>query len=265
MRRAVVLFSKVSIMEHGMRVEQIGDCTLYLADCANVLLELENVDVVITDPPYGEETQMNARTHRNNGFNEAARSHYIDFVISSDEVRTVFDSCASLVKRWVVASMEFRHAAKFEQAPPHGLKFIRIGAWVKSNGAPQFTADRPAQGWEAVAIMHKDGEKLRWNGGGGRAVWATDVERNNGHPTPKPLPLIMDWVRLVSDAGEIVLDPFMGSGTTGVACVKMGRKFIGIEREPEYFDIACRRIREAYAQPDMFVPQPQPQVQEALL
>lgn len=248
-----------------MRVETIGDCILYLADCNDVLPTLVDVDVVITDPPYGEETQSNARTHRNQGFNEAARSHYIDFAITNAGVREVFVAAGRLAKRWVVASMEFRHAADFERSPPDGLRFVRIGAWVKSNGAPQFTGDRPAQGWEAIAIMHSAASNLRWNGGGARAVWSSDVERNNGHPTPKPLNLMKDWVRLFSDAGEIVLDPFMGSGTTGVACVKMGRKFIGIEREPEYFDIACKRIREAYAQPDMFIEPPTKMTQEPLL
>jgi site-specific DNA-methyltransferase (adenine-specific) len=243
----------------------IGDATLYLGDCMDILPTMDKVDAVITDPPYGEQTQLNARTHRNKGFNDAARSHYIDFVITNDEVRSVFVSAAFLVCRWVVASMEFRHAADFERNPPDGLRFIRIGAWVKSNGAPQFTGDRPAQGWEAIAIMHKDGEKLHWNGGGSRAVWTTDVERNNGHPTPKPLPLIREWVSLFSDIGETILDPFMGSGTTGVAAIQLGRKFIGIEREPKYFDIACQRIEQAAAQGQLFEPAPVKQHQETFL
>ena len=74
-----------------------------------------------------------------------------------------------------------------------------------------------------------------------------------------------ELVSLFTDVGKTILDPFMGSGTTGVACAKLGRKFIGIEIEPKYFDIACRRIEAAYAQPDMFVPAPQPAKQEALL
>lgn len=247
-----------------MKIEQIGNCTLYLADCMDIISSLGNVDVVITDPPYGQETKDNARTHKNKGFNEASKSHYIEFSISEFLVRNIFDLLGKITKRWVIASMEFRHAADFEKSPPHGLKFVRIGAWVKSNGAPQFTGDRPAQGWEAIAIMHNESEKLKWNGGGGRAVWNSDVARNNGHPTPKPLSLIMDWVKNFSDVGEIILDPFMGSGTTGVACVKMGRKFIGIECDPEYFEISCARIREAISQPDMFISS-SPQFQEAML
>src|SRR5690606_15029615 len=76
------------------------------------------------------------------------------------------------------------------------------------------------------------------------------IERH--HPTQKPVAL-MSWCLTHIPNAKTILDPFMGSGTTGVACVKAGRKFIGIEREPSYFDIACERIRKAYAQPDMFV------------
>ncbi|RJP47930.1 MAG: site-specific DNA-methyltransferase [Anaerolineaceae bacterium] len=87
----------------------------------------------------------------------------------------------------------------------------------------------------------------------------------NGHPCSRALvhqEFVVNWC---SDEGETILDPFMGSGTTGVAAVKLGRKFIGIEIEPKYFDIACRRISDALKQPDMFVEQPKPPKQEALL
>ncbi len=82
------------------------------------------------------------------------------------------------------------------------------------------------------------------------------------HPHAKPVDLL--W-QLVEPVAGCILDPFMGSGTTGVACAKLGRKFIGIEIEPKYFDIACRRIEAAYKQPDMFVARPDPPKQEALL
>lgn len=84
------------------------------------------------------------------------------------------------------------------------------------------------------------------------------------HPTQKPLPLMKWCLGFLPDA-ETIIDPFMGSGTTGVACVKLGRKFTGIELDARYFDIACKRIEEAYAQPDMFVPAPEKPVQEPLL
>ena len=76
------------------------------------------------------------------------------------------------------------------------------------------------------------------------------------HPTQKPVPL-MEWC-IKKTSGDVVLDPFMGSGTTGVACVKLGRRFIGVECEPKFFDVACRRIEAAVKQPDFFVEPPAP-------
>ena len=89
------------------------------------------------------------------------------------------------------------------------------------------------------------------------------VAENKQHPTQKPLPL-MEWcIEKLPPSVLLILDPFMGSGTTGVACIRRGKRFIGIEREPKYFDIACRRISEALKQPDMFIERPAPAKQEA--
>jgi len=116
--------------------------------------------------------------------------------------------------------------------------------------------------------------ELAWTNKGGVArlinhYWngmMRDSERGipRVHPTQKPI-AVMEWVlREVTEDGQVILDPFMGSGTTGVAAVKLGRKFIGIEIEPKYFDIACRRISDALKQPDMFIERPAPVKQEAL-
>ena len=82
---------------------------------------------------------------------------------------------------------------------------------------------------------------------------AVAVDGGKQHPTQKPVQLMKWCIGFLPDTGYSIFDPFMGSGTTGVACIKIGRKFIGIEREPKYFDIACRRIEDAYKQPDLFV------------
>jgi site-specific DNA-methyltransferase (adenine-specific) len=89
-----------------------------------------------------------------------------------------------------------------------------------------------------------------------------NAERSGLHPTEKPVSLMRELISLFSNFGETILDPFMGSGTTGVAAVKLGRKFIGIEIEPKYFDIACRRISDALKQPDMFQERPAPAKQD---
>jgi len=140
-------------------------------------------------------------------------------------------------------SCPWQHAALLEKA---GVPLVRLGIWHKPNGAPQFTGDRPGVGWEAIAILHREGRK-HWNGGGHHAVWVCNVEHGK-HPTQKPLKLLADWVMKFTDEGETVLDPFMGSGTTGLACMKLGRKFIGIEKRPDYFALACRRIADTHNQ-----------------
>jgi site-specific DNA-methyltransferase (adenine-specific) len=248
------------------RKEVIGSCELYLADCAELLPHIGKVDHCITDPPYSETTKANARTHRNKSFLDKEKASYIPFAVTQDFITDVFRVIAGKARRWFVASMDFRHVARLEMQPPGGMRFIRVGAWVKNNSAPQFTGDRPAQGFEAIAIMHREGERLRWNGGGSRGVWITDVERNNGHPTPKPLSLINDWILKFTDEGETVLDPFMGSGTTLVSCLNLGRKAVGIEVNEDFFNLACKRVEAAYAQGNLFTPPAQGSVtQESLL
>ena len=225
-----------------MRVEQIGDATLYLGDCREILPTLAPVDVVITDPPYGEQTHDGARTHPENRYGKDTVIRKLitfDHISPTDFVQSASYLC-SLARRWVVMTCEWRYMHLLDEA---GL-LVRFGVWIKRNGAPQFTGDRPGTGWEAISFLHRDGKK-RWNGGGRHGVY--DIPKISGkHPTQKPDKLIRQFVTDFSDEGETVLDPFMGSGTTGVAALQLGRKFIGIEIDPKYFDIACRRIEEAW-------------------
>lgn len=236
------------------RVEHIGEATLYLGDCRE-LLPTVGGGVVITDPPYGRVTHAGARSANSLnaspiGF-EAIEAHEL-----VDLARLFLRSAA----RWVVMTCEWRHAALLEEA---GVPLVRLGVWIKPNGAPQFTGDRPGTGWEAVAILHREGKK-RWNGGGHHAVWHCPIEQGE-HPTQKPVRLIAQWVEAFSDPGETVLDPFMGSGTTGVAALRLGRRFVGVECEERWFDVACRRIEEEMRSPQMFAARPAKAVQEALL
>lgn len=224
----------------------IGCADLYLGDCMDVLPTLEQIDHVLTDPPYGEVTHKGART------GAKGEKMLIDFAhISDEQFMQVVDHSLRLALRWVVMTCEWQHAAHLEQS---GRPLVRLGVWIKPNGAPQFTGDRPGTGWEAVAILHREGKK-RWNGGGHHAVWQSNIVSGN-HPTEKPVALLSKWTQQFTDHGETILDPFMGSGTTGVAAVQMGHKFIGIERDPRYFEIACKRIEQAQKQADMFQEMP---------
>jgi site-specific DNA-methyltransferase (adenine-specific) len=174
----------------------------------------------------------------------------VDFdAISDVELAELASLLVEQTSRWVVMTCDPLQVFAVQS----GLPIIRIGAWTKADPAPQFTGDRPGTGWEPVLILHREGKK-RWNGGGKPAVWHTQIVKNDGeHPTQKPLALLGQWVAQFSDEGETILDPFMGSGTTGVAAVKAGRSFIGIERDPKHFETARRRIEDAQRQGDFFV------------
>lgn len=119
-----------------------------------------------------------------------------------------------------------------------------------------------------IMVAHRKGGKLAWADYAVAQPNIISMPAPSGefrvHPNEKPIKLVNRFIRLHTIEGQTVLDPFMGSGTTGVACAKMGRKFIGIEIEPKYFDIACKRIEEAYRQPDMFVAPPIKYVQEQM-
>ncbi len=120
----------------------------------------------------------------------------------------------------------------------------RIGIWVKPDGQPQFSGDRPGVGYESIVITHAKG-RSRWNGGGKVGVF-TFIKNSPGgshfHETQKPLPLMLELVELFTDPDDLILDPFCGSGTTGVACLRLGRRFIGIERDTKYAAIAVERL-----------------------
>ena len=212
--------------------------TIYHGDCREILPHV-SADACITDPPYSAVTHASAKTE-----NGGDPGKLIDFApISEDELVSVLGLAQASTSRWMVLTCDYRYALRLEQCPPVGSKFVRLGVWVKPDSAPQFTGDRPAQGWEAVVFLHRAGDRTRWNGGGRRSVFTHNVARGH-HPTEKPLPLASEFVALFSDPGEIVLDPFMGSGTTLRAAKDLGRKAVGIEIEERYCEIAAKRLAQ---------------------
>lgn len=237
----------------------IGDATLYLADCRDVLPTLERVDAVITDPPYSANTHAMAKTNRGAGH---GRKLITFGALDDAEFDAVVAACLAAADGWVVMTCDYRHAARHYASD----SFVRLGAWVKPNPMPQISADRPGQGFETVLILHAGRRPKAWARGGGAGVWTVPVVNGAEVPTQKPLALVRALVADFTNAGETVLDPFLGSGTTGVACAKAGRRFVGCEVDPKHFDIACKRIEAAYASPDLFAAAPAPQPkQEALL
>ena len=194
---------------------------------------------VITDPPYDAATHAGARTLAGGGPVEL-----IDFApITAVEIGDVLSRAAP--RRWVIATVDYRHVFPLQDRPPVGLRFVRFGVWVKPNSAPQFTGDRPAQGWEAVAILHGEGERPRWNAGGDRAVWQFPRARGGSHPAEKPIALVRRWIADFTDPGDLILDPFMGSGTVLRAAKDLGRQAIGIEIDRRWCEHAAARLSQA--------------------
>lgn len=125
-----------------------------------------------------------------------------------------------------------------------GAVVRRIGVWIKPDAMPQFTGDRPGMGYESLVFAHAKG-RSKWNGGGRVGVFTHCKNDGPGaapHPTTKPLALMLELVELFTDPGDLVLDPYAGSGTTGVACLRLGRRFIGIERDEKFAAVALERL-----------------------
>jgi site-specific DNA-methyltransferase (adenine-specific) len=250
-----------------MREVVIGDCRLILADCRDVLPTLGKVDHVISDPPY--EAVFHAamgklRTLRNDG-KEYASNRMNGLIFEGiDDSRQIFsDLFCKASSGWVIAFCLAEGVQAWRDClQSSGAKYDTCLAWVKPDATPRFNGQGAARGFEcAVTAWTGKGHK-KWNAGGKRGVYTfctNNPEREGTHPTEKPIGLMQELVSDYTNPQQTILDPFMGSGTTGVACVNLGRKFIGIELDPDYFEIACKRISEAYKQPRLFAdPPPKP-------
>ena len=227
---------------------EIGACTLYRGDCRDVLPLLPRADAVVTDPPYGISYVTNHR-----------KVSKTPGMLQGDDIPPLdtVQGMVSLIKTggaiYICTRMDVAEQWRVALASSGAINKTAI-VWDKTNHtAGDLDGDYGAQ-TELILFAHKGRHLLR----GGRDVnlWRIPRPEAGDHPTPKPVGLMGRAIRNSSDAGGTILDPFMGSGTTGVACVKLGRKFIGIEIDAGYFDIACRRIEKAYEQPDLFVASP---------
>jgi site-specific DNA-methyltransferase (adenine-specific) len=223
--------------------------TLYHGDCREVLASMDDraVSCVITDPPYSDRTHEGTRSNsdRAKGHGNRVLSGSFGFdSITEDSLRLVMVELGRVTSGWIVSSLDYRHAFRFEHEPPAGLRMLRIGVWVKPNPMPQISGDRPGQGWEAIGFMHRTDLRPSWNGGGKAGVWTSRVAQNEGHPTSKPLPMVADWVRLFTNPGDIILDPFAGSGTTLRAAKDEGRRAIGAEIDERYCEVIAKRLSQ---------------------
>ena len=224
------------------RKEIIGDCTLYLGDCLEVMPTLGKVDAVVTDPPFGMNFVSNYRAEKHQKIHNDDKTDLLEWACNIEARHSKYVFC-----RW----------DNLANCP----KPRSLITWVKNNHSMGYLNGEHGRKTEVILFYPSEGHFFP-SGRPNDVVFANRTG-NNFHPTEKPVDLLMQVVRWTDG---VVIDPFFGSGTTGVACVKLGRKFIGIELDPKYFDIACRRIEEAYKQPDLFIePPPSKPKQETLL
>jgi DNA modification methylase len=223
-----------------MRKETIGACDLYLGDCREILPTLGKVDAVVTDPPYGIgwDRQAEKDSNRKPGTAAARKGRY---------AATGWDDAAPASEMFEALRGMSRHQIVFGGnhfgLPPSRCWLVwdkRVNGEFADCELAWTNLDKPVRRIEWL-----------WNG-----MLRQGQEPRFDHPTQKPAGVMKWCIEHLPEPNQTILDPFMGSGTTGVAAVKLGRRFIGVEIDERYFDIACRRIEAATKQPDLFIEQP---------
>ena len=243
-----------------------GDC---LGPGGMRLLRDLSVDHAITDPPYTPHTHNKHRIGQTGGNGrtdlpgghvrpaELSRRKELGFDPIDNDLRArVATELARTVRRWVLVFTDDLGLQDWINAlEAVGLQFVRSLVWIKIGCAPQFTGDRPANGYELIVVAHQtkpDGSPMRkrWNAGGKRGVYAHPIVLDRSktgervHTTQKPEALLEEFVRDFTDPSEVILDPFLGSGTTLVAARRFNRSGIGWELQPEYVETTRRRIAD---------------------
>lgn len=224
--------------------EQDG-ITIFNADCLDVLPTLEQVDHVITDPPYEAEAHTKGRRGGADHSGHYGEGRPLDFPGITEEVREAAGrEIGRVCRRWSLVFCQVEAAMIWRDAL-EPARYIRTQIWRKPDGAPQFTGDRPGMGYESIVTCWGGDGRPRWNGGGRHGVYeAYTVKGGSGHMTEKPIDLMRRLVELFTDPGDLILDPFMGSGTTLRAAKDLGRRAIGIELNEDYCRIAVERLRQ---------------------
>lgn len=243
-----------AIRSVAQRVEIIGRATLIQADCKDVLPLLE-VDHVISDPPYEAVMQKKWGVLSRNAPSSHVRHETLGFDAIDDIREDVARGVAAACKGWAILFCMAEGVRAWRDCiEDSGAKYKRAMVWIKPDAMPQFNGQGPGVGHEMMVAAWYGKGHSSWNGGGMPGVFNyTKNTQGAEHPTQKPIALMKRLVSLFSNASQTVADPFMGSGTTGVAAVQMDRNFIGIELDPGYFDIACKRIEDAQRQGDLFL------------
>jgi DNA modification methylase len=222
-----------------------GNSVMYHADCRELLHLLPPVNAVITDPPY--ESHMHQAKQNDDRVPRGQKLDFEDIGMLREEI---MPALKDMTLGWLLAFCTPEGVAAWrDEIEAAGIRYKRACVWVKPDAAPQFNGQGPSMGAEMIVAAWCGRGVSKWNGGGRRGVFThpcNPPSRVKGrHPTEKPLSLMRELIALFTNPGDWVLDPFAGSGTTGVACMQLDRRFIGIESNLNYWQTACDRIKVA--------------------
>ena len=247
----------------------IGNATMYHGDCRDIIPTLDDVSHVITDPPYEKEAHSPTRRTKD----KRMLISPLTFDAITPELRTfIAMECTRLSTGWFLTFCQAEAVAAWrDEIMKTSAKYKNPMVWVKPDATPQFNGHGPAMGYESIVTAYCSAGHSKWNGGGTKGVFIfskQDVGRGvnrSRHQTQKPIKLMLKLVNLFTNPGDTILDPFMGSGSTGDACARTGRNFIGIEQDKKYFDVACSRLENICKQTDLFIPPPDPKLKQSVM
>lgn len=231
---------------------RLGD---YLGPNGIHLLEGQSVDHVIVDPPFSPRAHRNCLTRPKGRKQPVARD--LDFdPIDDESIRVLAGQFSRICKRWCLVFVgEDQVGTWIDELTDAGMRFVRLGVAVRRNPVPRFDGRAPSLAVDPIVIAHSQAP-MRWHGGGKAARWDAPVVRYEKpfgqiHATQKPLTLMKALVSDFTDEGDLVCDPFAGSGTTAVACHELGRNFVGWEIQAVHHANALRRLNPEQQELDL--------------
>jgi site-specific DNA-methyltransferase (adenine-specific) len=241
----------------GWREEVIGNARLILCDCREVLPTLGPVDALVTDPPFSIPHKFGSGTSIGPHGKRTLNFDWDERISCEDVIDAIRASLRLANAAFVFAGL--RQVSGIASAVYNAGMTDKPAAWVKKYSVPAAPGNWWPSAFEIAVYGYRTGAFFGDTDTKRSNVFISDNYRHGppgkvDHPTQKPLDLMVRIVGSIVPPSGIALDPFMGSGTTGVSCLQLGRRFIGIEIDPVYFDIACRRIDVATQEGRLFDP-----------
>lgn len=229
----------------------IGNATLYHGDCMEVLPLIGKVDICITDPPYELSSSGPGKSHFGMSLGKFDSQQYKDIVDGFD-AETLFQTLATMCDPFnLFCFCSNKQISSIMQINEAAARATTLLVWHKVNAAP--FANGVWRGDIEYCVHAKSkGAYFQGNARLKKKVSEYPLVNDSAHPTVKPLDLLRKYVTIGAGVGQLVCDPYMGSGTTGIACMELDRRFVGIEKDRKYFDIACERIERAQQQGKLF-------------